>query len=322
MTHYPYFSSVDIQPKTPYDFARKRGVLSNHKDMTAAVQTQLVKGYTYIMPVKRIMGIDINYEDGGEGHPIVLIHGLTSTLRMWDEQMPALLSKYRVVRYDCRGHGETESPSDPSAYSQEIFIDDALGLLDGLGLEKVYLCGLSMGGNIALNLALRHPDRVEAMIVASTGAGSKKDDGTVDGFKIAADILGKGDLKRFTEAMMTSPLFEPFLKKRPDLVEVTKENLLSCNAMGLANTIRGVQLKRSSIMDLGEKLRDLNVPTLILVGDKDTACLEPAEFMNQHMPRSKLVVFSKTGHIVNRERPEDFTREVMDFLNGMESSEI
>jgi pimeloyl-ACP methyl ester carboxylesterase len=274
------------------------------------------------MPVKRIMGIDINYEDEGEGHPLVLIHGLTSTLRMWDEQMPALLSKYRVVRYDCRGHGGTESPADPSAYSQEIFIDDALGLLDALGLEKVHLCGLSMGGNIALNLALRHPDRVGAMIVASTGAGSRKDDGTIEGFKIAADILRKGDLKRFTDAMMTSPLFEPFLKKRPDLVEVTKENLLSCNAMGLANTIRGVQLKRSSIMDLEEKLRDLSVPTLILAGDKDIACLEPAEFMNQHIPRSKLVVFSKTGHIVNRERPEDFNREVMDFLNAMELGDI
>ena len=270
------------------------------------------------MPITNVKGVNINYEDEGKGDPILFIHGFSGNLQSWDEQVPVLTDKYRVVRYDCRGHGGSESPDDPAEYSQKILVDEALGLMDTLGLQKVNVCGLSMGGNVSLNLAIRHPDRVNAAIIASTGAGSDANDGFIEGFKILADMLDKSDLESFTEVLMASPLSANFLKLRPDLIELTEKRAMSSNPKGLAKTIRGVQMKRNSIFALEDQLKNLSVPVLVLVGELDLPCLEPANFMKQHIPHSKLVVMPETGHIVNLERPEAFNREITAFLkNGV-----
>jgi pimeloyl-ACP methyl ester carboxylesterase len=274
------------------------------------------------MPVVNIEGVDINYLDEGKGHPIMLIHGFSSNLYSWDEQMPALLGKYRVVRYDCRAHGKSESPADPAAYSQEILVREALGLLDVLRIERAFVCGHSMGGNVALHMAINHPDRVDASIVACTGSGSSEDDGFKKRFKAIAEMLDRGELERFTETLLNAPSFSVFGRLRPDILEKQKGWLLGNDAEGLAKTIRGVQMKRPSIMSLEEELKNMNVPSLILVGEEDMPCTEPAYFMRKHIPRSKLVVFPKTGHILNLERPADFNREVMAFLSAVESGDI
>jgi pimeloyl-ACP methyl ester carboxylesterase len=274
------------------------------------------------MPVVKINGININYEDEGNGAPILLIHGFSSSLKSWDEQMPALLGKYRVVRYDCRGHGKSESPTQPAAYSQEILVQEALGLLDELGIESACVCGLSMGGNVALHLALNHPQRVTALIAVCTGSGSSEEDGFLDNFKSLANILDRGDLEGFATALLAAPPFAKLVSLRPDLMETVKKWLLDNDATGLANTIRGVQMKRPSIMTLKDRLKKLKAPALILVGNEDLPCLEPARFMDNHIPRSRLAVFPETGHIVNLERPADFDREVMNFLNDVESGMI
>jgi pimeloyl-ACP methyl ester carboxylesterase len=267
------------------------------------------------MPVTKIMDVKINYEDEGEGYPILFIHGFTRCLQDWDEQVPILTDKYRVVRYDCRGHGGSESPDDPSQYSQEILVDEALGLIDNLGLNKTNVCGLSMGGNVALNLAINHPDRVNGAIIVSTGSGSEPDDGFIDAFHNLAGILDKGDLETFTGALMASPLVSTLIKLRPEYTELMKEGLMSSNPKGLAHTIRGVLLKRNSILDLEDKLKNLDVPSLILAGESDEPCLRPADFMKQHIPNSRLIIMPETGHIVNLERPDDFNREMISFLN-------
>lgn len=274
------------------------------------------------MPVTRLSGVNIHYRDEGQGYPILFMHGFSSDLQLWDEQLPVLTDKYRVVRYDCRGHGGSESPAEQAEYSQEILVDEALELLDDIGLEKVHVCGLSMGGNVALNLALGHPNRVSAAIIASTGAGSGADESFMEGFKALADILDKGDLQSFSAAFTASPLLESFNKLRPDLVETMKERRMRNNPKGLAHTIRGVLMKRKSILALEGQLKNLNVPALILVGELDLACREPADFMSRHIPRSRLVVFPETGHVVNLERTEDFNREMLGFLNDAESGKI
>ncbi len=274
------------------------------------------------MPTVKIDGVNIYYEDEGQGHPIVFIHGFSSNLNSWDEQMPDLLEKYRVVRYDCRGHGRSESPAEPSGYSQEILVGETLGLLDALGIEKTYLCGLSMGGNVALHMGINHPHRVEAVISACTGSGSSQEDGFIDQFKIYTDILDKGEIERFADMHMSGPSYTRLVELRPDLKDSKRKALMENNAVGLANTIRGVQMKRPPIMSLEDKLKKLEVPVLVIVGDEDMPCIEPADFMHQHIPRSRLVVLPRTGHILNMERPADFNREVMDFLNSVESGQI
>jgi len=267
------------------------------------------------MPVIKIKNANINYEDKGKGHPVLFIHGLSGCLQNWDEQVPVLIDKYRVVRYDCRGHGGSESPDDPTEYSQEILVDEALGLMDGLGLDKASLCGLSMGGNVALNLAIGHPDRVNGAIIASAGSGSEPDDGFMDRLKLLVDRLDTGDLEAFIEVLMASPSNVTLFKRRPELIELIKERRMKNNPKGLANTIRGVQMKRKSVMALESQMKRLNVPSLIVVGEFDEPCREPANFMSKHIPNSKLIVMPETGHSVNLERPDDFNREMINFLN-------
>ena len=195
-------------------------------------------------------------------------------------------------------------------------------LLDALGIEKTYLCGLSMGGNVALHMGINHPHRVEAVISACTGSGSSQEDGFIDQFKIYTDILDKGEIERFADMHMSGPSYTRLVELRPDLKDSKRKALMENNAVGLANTIRGVQMKRPPIMSLEDKLKKLEVPVLVIVGDEDMPCIEPADFMHQHIPRARLVVLPRTGHILNMERPADFNREVMDFLNSVESGQI
>lgn len=274
------------------------------------------------MPITRVSGVNIHYEDDGRGHPILFMHGFTSDLGSWDEQIPALIGKYRLVRYDCRGHGGSESPVAESDYSQEILVDEALGLMDNLGLEKVHVCGLSLGGGTALNLAIRHPERVGAAIIASAGAGSGAGEDFLKGFRALTDMLDRGDMESFGAAQAVSPVSQIFGRLRPDLVETVNERRMGNNPRGLANTIRGVITKRKSIFALEDQLKNLNVPSLILTGELDQPCREPANFMSRHIPRSRLVVFPQTGHVVNLERRADFDREMIRFLKDVESGRI
>jgi len=269
------------------------------------------------MPVTQVSGVRIHYKDEGQGYPVLFMHGFASDLQSWDEQVPVLVDKYRVVRYDCRGHGGSESPDHQDDYSQEILVDEALGLLDAIGLDKAHVCGLSMGGGTALNLALKHPDRVSAAIIASTGAGSGAEESFLEGFKALTDMLDRGDLESFAKTLASSPVAAVFSKLRPDLIETTKERRMRNNPGGLAHIIRGAIMRRKSIFALEDQLKNMKVPALIVAGELDQACRGPADFMGRHIPRSRLVVFPETGHVVNLERREDFNREMLGFLDDV-----
>ena len=158
------------------------------------------------MPRARVNGVSLYYEVAGHGSPLVLVHGFSCGIRMWDPQVAALSRSWRVVTYDVRGHGISEAPDDPAAYSQPTSIADLAGLLDHLGLRRAAVGGLSMGGNIALNFALQNPERVTALVVADTGAGS--DDladwvATVHGL---ADVLDRDGIEAFADQALANPL--------------------------------------------------------------------------------------------------------------------
>ena len=124
------------------------------------------------MPIARLNGIDINYEVHGEGTPFVLTHGYTSSLDTWREQVQPFSATYRFVIYDTRGHGKTTAPADMEQYSlARDYVADKLALMDHLGIEQAYVGGLSMGGMIAQEFALQHPERVKALLLFDTGPG-------------------------------------------------------------------------------------------------------------------------------------------------------
>ncbi len=123
------------------------------------------------MPLAELENIRLYYEKHGRGPTLILAHGHACGVRSWDPQLRGLADHYRVVVYDARGHGLSEAPDDATAYSQQHMVDDLCELMDHLGLARVALGGLSMGGGVVLNFAFAHPDRVSALIVADTGAG-------------------------------------------------------------------------------------------------------------------------------------------------------
>src|SRR5690242_2954992 len=117
------------------------------------------------MPLVELETIRLHYEEHGRGPTLVLAHGHACGVRSWDPQLRALVHQNRVIVYDARGHGLSEAPHEPSAYSQQHMVDDLCGLMDHLGLDTAAVAGLSMGGNVALNFALAHPERVSALIL-------------------------------------------------------------------------------------------------------------------------------------------------------------
>ena len=124
------------------------------------------------MPKATINGVGINYESDGEGFPVVLCYCRGGNATMWNPQVEAFSKNYRFIRFEPRGHGKSDAPQDPSAYGQDTSVEDLLGLLDHLGIEKAYVGGLSMGGGITTRFTLLHQDRVAGLMVIDSGSAA------------------------------------------------------------------------------------------------------------------------------------------------------
>jgi pimeloyl-ACP methyl ester carboxylesterase len=229
--------------------------------------------------------------------------------------------RYRTIAYNARGYPPSEVPKDVSAYSQEHAAEDIRGLLDALGIAKAHVCGLSMGGYATLHFGLRHPARALSLVVAGAGYGSvsaerekfrQDSEATVrrfetDGMAKVGDLYSRG------------PTRVQFMDKDPLGWQEFHDQLTSSSAEGHALTMRGVQMKRPSIFELERDLERMDVPTLIVTGDEDDPCLEPAIFMKRKIRSSGLVVLPKAGHTINLEDPEVFNRAVLDFLTAVDA---
>jgi pimeloyl-ACP methyl ester carboxylesterase len=262
----------------------------------------------------RANGVSLYYEVSGDGPPLVLVHGFACGLRMWDPQVKALSRSRRVVTYDVRGHGISEAPADPAAYSQPISVADLRALFDHLMIRRAVVGGLSMGGNIALNFALAYPDMVQALVVADTGAGSDETADWVATVHAFADALERDGLEAFADAAMANPLFARYVAQGPAAERFIRSCLMTHRAHGLAHTGREVLTKRPTIYSLAPRLRELPVPTLLIVGEHDEPCLKVHRFMADTIPGARHLLIPGVGHLTNLEAPEVFNRAVTEFL--------
>ncbi len=266
------------------------------------------------MPIARVNGIALYYEVTGAGAPLVLVHGFACGIRSWDPQVRSFARFRRVIVYDVRGHGISEAPPDASAYSQATSVEDLHALLGHLGIRRTAVGGLSMGGNIALNFALAHPERVTRLIVADTGAGSDDTAEWVDTVHAFADTLEQRGLEAFADLASTSPLFARYIAQGPAADRLIRACLMTHRARGLAHTAREVLAKRPTIYALESRLRTLEVPTVLLVGEHDEPCVNIHRFMADCIRRSTHVVLRGVGHLTNLEAPAAFNTAVRRFL--------
>ena len=271
------------------------------------------------MPKVSINGLGLYYEVTGHGFPLVWSHEFGGAYESWDTQVGFFSRRYQVITYNARGYPPSDIPNNPNAYSQEQSVEDLYQLLCHLGIQQAYVGGFSMGGSVALNLGIAHPEVTRALILAGVGTGSSDPQRLAREADEAATRMEQEGIGPWAEGYAAGPTRVQLQRKNPKGWELFKQGILAHSAVGSALTIRGVQGKRPTIYALGPELRKLHVPTLIITGDEDDPCLEPSLFMKRHIPRSGLVTFPQSGHTVNLEEPDLFNRVVLDFLIAVEA---
>lgn len=271
------------------------------------------------MPTAHVNGVNLYYEQTGDGHPLVFSHEFAGDYRSWEAQVRFFSRRYRVITYNHRGYPPSEVSTDAEAYSQTAVVDDLYHLLRHLKIPKAHIAGLSMGGNITLHMGIRYPGVCSSLVVAGCGSGSTDRQKFEQDGKTMAERLEKEGMAKVAESYALRPTRVQLRRKDPRGWEEFLAQLKEHSSMGSALTFKGVQLRRPPIFALEAELKRIQVPTLLLIGDEDEPCIEPAIFMKRNIPSSGLVTFPQSGHTINLEEPDLFNRVVLDFLTVVEA---
>jgi 3-oxoadipate enol-lactonase len=260
----------------------------------------------------KVNGVDIAYRFDGpsDGHVVMMANSLMSDCSMWDWNMPALSDRYRVLRFDKRGHGDSETT--PAPYSIPQLADDAVALLDGLKIDKVHFIGLSMGGMIGQQLGARFPERVYSLSLCDTASEMPPRSLWEERFELARKegIAGlvDGTIKRWFTA--------PFIARAPQDIAKVREMILGTGVEGYLGCASAVRDMAQTTM-----LLKIKTPTLILTGRQDPACtVDQAIVLNRMIDGSKLVILEDAAHLSNIEQPELFNRTVRDFIDTVDNT--
>ena len=253
------------------------------------------------------------YSDHGAGPAVVLLHGFPLSRTMWDAQVRALSPTHRVIVPDLRGHGE--SPAPDGAYSMDRMADDVAGLLDGLGIPgPVVVGGLSMGGYVALALALNHPERLRGLILADTRAAADAPEAAARREETARDVLRTGDVGPAVGAMVPRLFAASTLRDRPGVVAAIRAAMEQTTPAGFAGALRGMAARP----DRRDRLGEIPVPALVVVGEEDAISPpEEARAIADALPCGRLAVIPRAGHLAPCEDPESFNAAVLDFLKDL-----
>lgn len=271
------------------------------------------------MPFAPVNGVQLYYEETGEGCPLVWSHEFAGDYRSWEAQVRFFSRRYRCVTYNSRGYPPSGVPEDPAAYSQEQAVEDLRGLLDHLGIQRAHVAGLSMGGNVALNFAIAHPKRCHGVVVAGCGAGTVDREAFVRAVEQTAHNLLTQGMEAVAAVYGSGPGRLQLKRKDPRGYDEFLRQFSEHSALGSAYTFLGVQARRPTIFSLKDKLNALRVPILLIVGDEDEPCVEPGVFMKREIPGAGLVFLPQSGHAVNLEEPDAFNRAILDFLTLVEA---
>jgi pimeloyl-ACP methyl ester carboxylesterase len=265
-------------------------------------------------------GVGLYVEIHGEagGTPILFAHEFAATGRSFDGQVQAFAQRHRCVLCNARGYAPSELPEDISSYTEVRAAEDLADVIAALGDQRAHLVGVSMGAAAALQLALKHPQRVASLTLASIGSGS---DRTPEEVRTTTEANARLAESQGTRAlalqMANSPTRRRLREKQPGLFEDSIEDFARVPALAAALTMRGVQQRRPSLYTHAQRLRALQIPMLVLAGAEDPSCVKAGEFLRDTMPGARLVVFEQTGHAIPLEEPERFNAELAAFLDPL-----
>lgn len=252
-------------------------------------------------------GIDIHYEIEGNGPWLTMSHSLACNLHMWDPQMPVLTKKFKVLRFDTRGHGQSGAPA--GEYTLEQLADDVKGLLDALEIRQTHWAGLSMGGMIGQAFALRYPGVFRSMVLADTTSRRPPDAHKMWGERIQnAQTKGMGSLVAGTlERWFT----EPYRKARKDVMDRIGNDIRRTPVAGFVGCCHAI-----ARVDYLDRLKEIKCPALVIVGEHDHGTPpEAARAIQQNLPGSELKILASAAHLSNIEQAEEFNKALVGFLD-------
>jgi 3-oxoadipate enol-lactonase len=264
-----------------------------------------------VNPIVTVNGAQIAYRYDGPatGRVVLLSNSLMSNYDMWDWTVPALADRYRVLRYDTRGHGR--SSTTPGPYTIEGLADDAAGLLEALGIASAHVAGLSMGGMIAQQLGARYPERVLSLALCDTASEMPPRAMWEERLAIARaqGVAGlvDGTIKRW--------FTEPFIRRAPGDIEKVRRMILGTGAEGYMACACAVRDMAQTTL-----LVKIRAPTLVMTGRQDPACtVEQSTVLNRVIAGSQLAILEDAAHLSNIEQPQAFNRALREFIDRVES---
>lgn len=242
-------------------------------------------------------GVAIHYEVEGQGPVLLLTHGYSATGEMWVGQVEALRDQYRVITWDMRGHGRSDYPANPAAYSEELTVADMAALLDQAGAERAIVGGLSLGGYMSLAFHLAHPDRVRGLLIIDTGPGYRNDEAREGWNRNAHRTAERYESEGLARLAAGSPEMRQSHHR---------------DATGLALAARGMLAQRDARVI--NSLPTIAVPSLVVVGADDTPFLAASDYMAAKIPGAKKAVIENAGHAANLDQPAAFNAAILSFL--------
>lgn len=270
----------------------------------------------------KVRGVSYHIEVDGSGPPVVMLHGFTGSTRTWDATVGVISRRFRTIRVDLLGHGQSDAPEDPSRYAMTESAEDLISIADELQLDRFHLVGYSMGGRLALHLAIRAPHRLRSLVLESASAGifdpeeqrlRRESDARL------ADFVMSEGITAFVDRWEKVPLFETEQRLPIEVRQAIRTERLSQRPIGLANSLRGAGA--GSQQYLLDQATSLQVPILVVAGLLDAKYKALAELLGETVPHARVSIVPGAGHAVHRERPEEFSQIITRFLQDVEGIE-
>ena len=262
-----------------------------------------------------VSGVKISYQEAGSANalPIVFIHGFPFNKTMWTGQLAAFKNKYRPIAYDVRGHGESDAGT--ADFSMDLFANDLLAFLDALKIEKAVVCGLSMGGYIALNAIQKQPGRIAALILTDTQCGADTPEGKDKRMKTIA-FIQKNGLHVYADESLKNLFAPASFQSRKEVVKFIHQTILDTPAEVICRTLQALADRTETCSYLPK----IKTPVCVIVGKEDKVTPPAvAQKMASAISNGALIEIENAGHLTNLEAPEEFNKQVLKFLERVDN---
>jgi pimeloyl-ACP methyl ester carboxylesterase len=268
-------------------------------------------------------GVRLYYEEAGSGSAVVFVHEYAGDYRSWEAQMRYFSRAHRCVSYSQRGYPPSDVPEQAARYGRDIARDDVIALMDALKIDKTHVVGHSMGAYTALHVGMQAPTRCISVVAAGCGWGSTPDAKKREEMKALAAETGKmfaeEGIKSASVKYADAPMRQALKHKDPRGYAEFSRQLAEHSALGHAQTMFNLQLKRPTLWEMEAGLKKFAVPLLVIVGDEDEPCIDGSVFLKHTVPTAGLLMIPRSGHNVQSEEPAAFNAALADLFAAAEA---